>query len=66
MRYACTVAPVVELADTTSLSLVAERRAGSWPVRGTTGCSSAVECCSWEADVTGSNPVIPIAGLAQW
>jgi hypothetical protein len=29
------LAPVVELADTTSLSLVAERRAGSWPVRGT-------------------------------
>lgn len=30
-------APVVELVDTTSLSLVAERRAGSWPVRGIAG-----------------------------
>lgn len=31
-----------------------------------TGCSSAVECCFWEADVVGSIPIIPMKMKKYW
>lgn len=36
------------------------------PLRVLSGCSSVwSECCVWDADVAGSNPVIPINQLNQ-